>query len=143
MAMIWIGICVVAIVIELLTPSALVSIWFAAGSIVAWLLALAGMDVAVQVIACIVVSLLFVVLIRPIAVKSLRGNVVATNADRLIGDQGIVVKEILEDAWGEVRINGAIWSAVAVEPTQIEVGSKVRIIAIEGAKLLVRKIEEQ
>lgn len=141
MELIWIGIGILAVVIELLTPSALVSIWFGVGAIAAWIAAILGFDLAVQIIVCLLVSALFIVICRPIAMKYMRGNIVATNADRLIGELGIVTKEITPDAWGEVHINGSQWSAVSVEKDTIEIGEKVFIVAIEGAKLLVRKLK--
>lgn len=140
MVMIWIGIGIAAIVVELLTPSALVSIWFAVGALAAWLCALMDLPLVVQVIVCLVVSVLFIVTVRPFAVKYLRGNVTPTNADRLIGDFGVVTKQIGEDDWGEVKIHGTLWSAVSVDHVVIKVGTKVKIAAIEGAKLLVREL---
>lgn len=142
MEMIWIGIGVAALILELLTPSALVSIWFAVGALAAWICTLLGLNEIVQVLVCLIVSVVFIIVVRPFAVKYLRGNIVATNADRLIGDYGIVTKEIGEDSWGEVRIQGTLWSAVSLEHTVIPVGTKVLIAAIEGAKLIVRELNK-
>lgn len=141
MELIWIGIGVAALILELLTPSALVSVWFAVGALAAWICALLGLNELVQVLVCVIVSVLFIIVVRPFAVKYLRGNTVPTNADRLIGDYGIVTKEIGEEHWGEVKINGTHWSAVSVDHTIIATGVKVHIIAIEGAKLLVREMK--
>ena len=142
MEMIWIIVGIAAIALELLTPTALVSIWFAIGAFAAWLAQLAGLSLMTQIGICLIVAIVFIVVIRPVAVRYLRGNVVATNADRLIGDMAVVTKRIGEDTWGEVKINGAIWSAVSVDKVAIEVDRKVRIAAIEGAKLLVREVIE-
>lgn len=141
MELIWIGIGVAALILELLTPSALVSVWFAVGALAAWICAMLGLSELVQVLVCLIVSVLFIVVVRPFAVKYLRGNTVPTNADRLIGGYGIVTKEIGEDHWGEVKISGTIWSATSVDHTTIALGAKVHIIAIEGAKLLVRELK--
>lgn len=143
MVMVWIGICVFALVLELLTPTALVSIWFAVGALAAWICALFGFNVVIQILVCIVISIVFIVIVRPIAVKYMRGNTVPTNADRSIGDVGMVTKEIREDSWGEVHVGGAQWSAVSIDDDVIMVGTKVRVIAIEGAKLLVRVMENK
>lgn len=140
MGIIWIGIGIAALILELLTPTALVSIWFAVGALAAGICALLDLPIFVQIIVCLLVSILFIVIVRPFAVKYLRGNITPTNADRLIGDFGIVTKQIEEDDWGEVRIHGMVWSAVSVGHEVIETGTKVRIAAIEGAKLLVQKL---
>lgn len=142
MMLFWICAAIGAVVIELITPTALVSIWFASGAIIALLLQLVGADVWIQFFAFVVVSLVTMVVVRPVAAKYLRGNVVATNADRMINELGLVSKEITMESWGEVKIKGAIWSAVSIDSSSIPCGTKVKVIAIEGAKLIVREIEE-
>lgn len=142
MLLLWICAAIAAVVIELITPSALVSIWFASGAVIAFLLECVGADVGIQVFAFFAVSLVTMVIVRPIASKYLRGNVVATNADRMINEVGIVSKDITMESWGEVRIKGVVWSAVSIDSSEILVGNKVKIIAIEGAKLIVRLIDE-
>lgn len=143
MEMIWIAIGIAAIILELLTPTAMVSIWFAVGAFVSAVCAGFNMPVALQIIVCLAVAVLFILIVRPMAVKYLRGNIVATNADRLIGDIAVVTKDIQEDTWGEVRVHGMMWSAVNLDHTVIPKQAKVRIVAIEGAKLLVRAIKEK
>lgn len=137
---IWIGISIGAVLLELLTPSALVSIWFAVGGIIALLLALLNLPLWLQIAAFAIVSIVSMLVVRPIAARYLRGNTIATNSDRCIGEIGIVTKRITEDTWGEVKVNGAIWSAVSVEHDTIEEHENVKVVAIEGAKLLVRKV---
>lgn len=142
MMIIWIIVFVAALVIELLTPSALVSIWFSIGALVAALCALLGLSPVVQIIACVIVSIVFIIVARPFAVRYMRGNTIPTNADRLLNESGIVVKTIEEDVWGAVKVRGVEWSAVSSNHTRIEIGARVRIDAIEGAKLLVHEIEQ-
>ncbi len=142
MEMVWIAVGLAAVVLELLTPSALVSIWFAIGALAAWICALFNWSFPVQIIACLVVSILFIVAVRPVAIRYLRGNITATNADRLIGDIAVVTKEIKECEWGEVKIQGTLWSAISMDRVTIMVNERVRVAAIEGAKLLVRKIND-
>lgn len=139
MWMIWLGIGIVAMFIELLTPSALISIWFSAGGFVTAALAYAQVPVVFQILAFVIVSITFMVVIRPIATRYLRGNVVPTNADRFIGETGVVSRDIEENKWGEVYVKASYWSAVEVEGKAIKKGSKVQVLAIEGAKLIVKE----
>lgn len=141
MTYIWIGVCIASIVVELATPSALISLWFALGAIPAALFAYIGLSTIMQIIVFAMVSVLSLVIIRPILTKYLRGNVVATNADRFINEIGIVTKEIEEARWGEVYIKSTYWSAVEVNGKSVEKDKKVKVIAIEGAKLLVKEID--
>lgn len=142
MLLFWICAAVAAIVIELVTPTALVSIWFACGAVVACLLELVGAGLELQICAFAVVSLVTMVIVRPVATRYLRGNIIATNADRMIHEVGLVTKDITAESWGEVKIKGALWSAVNIDSSVIPAGSKVKVMAIEGAKLIVREIDK-
>lgn len=141
MIAIWLGLCVAALVIELVTPTALVSIWFAVGAVMAALLAFLHVPLQIQIVCFVVVSIVSMLIVRPIAARYLRGNVVKTNADRCIGETGVVTKDITSDEWGEVKVCGAIWHAVDVDGSHIAKGERVKVVAIEGAKLLVRVME--
>ena len=137
MIWVWTVVFAAALIIELATPSALISVWFALGALVSLLLALAAVPLWGQLAAFALVSLIALCVIRPIAARSLRGNVVATNADRLIGAMAVVEKRISAREWGGVRIEGHVWSAIAQDGRDIEPGTAVRVKAIEGVKLIV------
>jgi membrane protein implicated in regulation of membrane protease activity len=89
----------------------------------------------------IVLSILLIIFTRPILNKYLKKNESKTNVDALIGMIATVTKEILPDERGEVKIKGQYWLAVSANNDIIELGSKVSILAIEGAKLIVKKYE--
>ena len=57
MVVIWIGISIAALVVELITPTALVSIWFAVGGIIAVLLSLLNLPIWVQIAGFAIVSI--------------------------------------------------------------------------------------
>lgn len=139
MIIVWCVVGAAALLFEILTIGALTSIWFTVGALVALLLAVLKLGTTIQFIAFVVVSVLAIVVIRPLAANYLRGNIVATNYDSLIGANVKVTKEITADAWGEVAVNGMTWSAVEVNHSTVEVGSHVKVLAIEGAKLIVKK----
>lgn len=141
--MFWLCMLIAAIVLELLTPVALVSIWFACGAIVALLLSCLGFHMIVQIIAFFIVSILAIIFVRPMASKYLMKDVVATNADRLVRAVGFVTKSIKERSWGEVKVMGEDWSAVGVDGCEVEEGCKVEVVAIEGVKLVVQKVDEK
>lgn len=137
----WFGICIVSIVLELATVTALVSIWFALGALVAMGAYFLNLSFTIQIFVFFLSSIAFVLIFRPLATKHLRGNTVPTNADRLIGMHTRLLKEIDENTLGEIKINGIIWNAISTDNTIIEKDALVKIIAIEGNKLLVRKID--
>lgn len=140
MVLTWLIVGIAAVVLELITPTALVSIWFAVGSVVAMLLAFFQAALEIQIVCFVFVSVVAMLIVRPVATHYLRGNTVATNADRCIGQICILTKAISETKWGEIVWNGVAWSAVSVNNESIEEGTKVKVIAIEGAKLIVKRI---
>lgn len=125
MWLVWLGVGLLAVVLELLTASALVSIWFAVGACAAALVSLLDFSIGIQIAVFVIMSFLSMLIVRPVAARYLRGNVVRTNADRYIGEKGIVTKKITSNDWGEVKIQGTIWHAVSVEDEEIEEGSRV------------------
>ena len=55
---IWLGLAAIAVILELATPTALVSIWFACGALCAWLLSVLHLPDWVQIAVFVIVSLL-------------------------------------------------------------------------------------
>ena len=139
MVIVWCVVAVAALLFEIATVGAMTSIWFTVGAVVALVLALLKLGTMIQIVAFVVVSVVALLTIRPLAANYLRGNVVATNYDSLIGTMVKVTKEITEDSWGEITVSGMTWSAVEVNHETVEVGSHVKVLAIEGAKVIVKK----
>lgn len=140
MLLTWIIIGIAAIALELLTPTALISIWFSCGAAIALVLECFNVDMGIQIAAFFIVSFVTMLIVRPIATRYLRGNIVPTNADRFIGETGVVSKRIEEDMWGEVYVKSTYWHAVEVDGKSIEEKTKVKILAIDGAKLIVKQL---
>lgn len=76
----WLAATVVFVLVELMTVG-LTSIWFAAGSFVAFIIALLGGNVVVQGIAFILVSVVLLALTKPWAGKYINSRTVKTNVD--------------------------------------------------------------
>ena len=142
MVFVWIAISIGALLIELLTPSALISIWFAVGGVIGAVASLVHLPVEVQIACFAIVSIVSMLIVRPIASRYLRGNTVATNADRFLGENAEVIQMIKKNEWGQVKVNNTIWHAVSIDGEEIEEHTMVKVLAIEGAKLLVRRIDK-
>lgn len=137
---IWLSLAVFFLIIESMTVE-IISIYFTGGALVSMALSLLGVPLEWQIFAFCVVSILLIIFTRPIVARYLKRNESKTNVDTLIGDVATVTKEILPDERGEVKIKGQYWLAVSSNNDIIELGSKVSILAIEGAKLIVKKYE--
>lgn len=138
MTYIWLGVAILSIVVEVLTPGALVSIWFAPASIVAMLLAFFSVPVYVQVPVFAVLSVLSIFLLRPLIAKHV---VTPTNIDAIIGARAVVVERIENIAGcGLVKVGATVWSARALSDDEIyEPGAVLAVVAVEGVKLICQK----
>ena len=137
---IWLSLAVFFLIIESMTVE-IISIYFTGGALVSMALSLLGVPLEWQILAFCVVSIILIIFTRPIVARYLKRNESKTNVDTLIGDVATVTKEILPDERGEVKIKGQYWLAVSANNDIIELGSKVSILAIEGAKLIVKLYE--
>lgn len=138
-AMGWLALFIVLIVIEILTMG-LTTIWFAGGALIALLLAFAGFGLPVQIAVFIIVSIILLLLTRPIAMKYFNTERQKTNAESLIGQQALVLADVdTLHASGLVKVNGQEWSAKTEESDGfIPKDSIVSIEGIQGVKLIVK-----
>ena len=140
MTQFWLIAIALLLLVEFAT-AALTTIWFAGGSLLALLCAVAGGPVWMQVVLFLAGSAVLLLLTRPMAVRMLHKGTVATNADSLIGQEAVVTAKIDNlQSTGTVQINGQEWTARSVNPEHvIEKGEVVMVRAIEGVKLIVGK----
>lgn len=116
----------------------LASVWFAVGALAALISAGVNAPVLVQIVVFLGVSFLTLLLVRPLAQRYINDRHVATNADRVIGQEAMVTLEINNlKGQGQVSVAGAIWTARNNDDAPIPEGTRVQILRIEGVKLLV------
>jgi hypothetical protein len=65
-----------------------------------------------------------------------------TNADTLIGREAIAKSDIDPLDGGVVKIGGEVWLARPADEIAIKLGSKVRVVRIEGVTLIVDGVNE-
>lgn len=141
MPFIWIGFAVLMAVCEAFT-SQLVSIWFVLGSVCAAVTSIFTQSIPIQSGAFLGVSLVALIVTRPLVNKIKRKKgVISTNSDRMIGKIGTVITELKDSqSVGQVKVEGEIWSAKS-EIAPIPKDSKVKVLSIEGVKLIVEPIK--
>ena len=136
-AILWLILFVVLLITEFATMG-LTTIWFAAGSLVAFFASLLHATWWLQFILFIIVSFVMLIFTRPIAVKYLNKGITKTNVNSIIGKTGKVVTVIDNQlASGYVAIGGQEWAARSANGNVIPVGSMVTVKAIEGVKVIV------
>lgn len=140
MTIIWLIAFLGLLLLEFITVG-LVSIWFAVGALAAMVTSLFVESTLIQFIVFIVVSIIALVLTKPLMKKFKSVGFEPTNTDRVIGKVADVTKEITPNSYGEVVIFGTTWMAASNK--KIAVGSKVVVEKIDGAKLIVKKEGEE
>jgi membrane protein implicated in regulation of membrane protease activity len=132
-----VGLIVVAAIFEFATLD-LVSIWFAIAAIPSFILSILRVDPVIQVVVFVFISVMLLGVTRPVVMKYFKTNEIKTNVDSYVGSTGIVLGRITPDKPGLVKVKNLEWTAVATEI--IEVDEHVRVLDIEGVKLIVEKI---
>ncbi len=144
MTWIWLALTLILVIAEAATAQ-LTTVWFALGAFVAFLMTLFGVkNIALQIVVFAAVSLLALILTRPLVKKLLQKRVQPTNADRSIGQIGKVTQTINNiEGCGEVNLKGTIWTARSEDNGEIEAGEFVKVLRIEGVKLIVEKTKQE
>lgn len=134
----WLGIAVVCALIEGLTLG-LTTIWFSLSAVLMIFISLRHPPLYLQWLIFVLIALILLFFTRPIALKFLHTKREKTNADGLIGKKALVLHDITEWEKGQVKINGAVWTAASADGTDIPVGCECTVEKIAGVTLIVRK----
>ncbi|MBQ8929038.1 MAG: NfeD family protein [Oscillospiraceae bacterium] len=133
----WLILMVILFGIEAATVN-LVSIWFALGALGALIAAIAGGQLWLQVTVFVVVAAVTLLLTRPVLKKRLAVRHQPTNADKVYELPAVVTERIDNEAGtGAVSSGGKIWTARSADCVPIEAGTRVKVLSIEGVKLIV------
>lgn len=113
---------------------------FAIGALLAAVLSLAGAGAAGSAIAFLLVSLLMLVLLRPVARRHRRlPPAMRSGAAALVGRDAIVLERIANrEGVGCVKIDGEVWTARSYDEDEVmNPGEQVQVVEIRGATALV------
>lgn len=139
---VWLAVIVATVVVELITME-LVSVWFTIGAIVPFILAATNaVGWEIQVVIFVVVSAVLVLALRKITKKFLlRNSNEKTNLEAIIGKEYRMLTETDFDTIGTLKINDIVWNAVGKNQQEIKKGEIVRVLKVDGNKLIVEKVE--
>lgn len=139
-AYVWLVLLILFVMMEASSVT-LVSLWFAAGALVAVVAALLGASLMVQTVLFVLVSVVLLALLRPILKKYVVPKIQKTNVDALVGQECTVTEDIDNlAACGRVKVGGMSWSARSAAGEHISAGTVVKIEAVQGVKLLVTPV---
>jgi len=141
MVWLWIIVLVGMLMVEAATQ-VLLSIWFAGGALAALLCAVLGISFPLQLAAFFFVSGLLLAFLLPLAPRKMKAGRTATNADRILGAEGVVTEDInATEGTGQVRIGGTVWSAKGADGEPLRAGEIVIVESIAGVKAVVKRKE--
>lgn len=135
----WLLVVLILSFIEVSTVN-LVCIWFVASGIITLILSFFIEDFILLSTIFIILGIIFLILSRPIVKKLKSKTTEKTNLERIIGSTGVVTEDILKNSIGEVKVDGKRWSALS--KVNIEKGTLVKVLRIDGVKLIVEKESE-
>ena len=138
----WFALFLVFLIVEASCPIHLVSIWFAAGALVALIAGFLGAPLWLEIVLFLVVSSVMVALFWPFIKKFLNPTLEKTNVEAIIGTQGYVTADIDNvAAQGQVKLGAMEWTARSTSGKPIPKGTLVKVDRIEGVKAFVSEAE--
>ena len=140
----WLIAMIVFIVGEMITVG-LTSIWFAAGALVALIIAAFGGVIVFQILAFLLVSGILLWMTRPWAKRFINSKVQKTNVERVVGERACVTERVSNlDQTGRAVVLGQDWSVRAENDGEIiEAGTLIEVVRVSGVKLIVKKVKEK
>lgn len=141
-AIVWLVLLVAFVVMETATVQ-LICIWFAAGALAAMVVSLLGGAVWLQVLVFFTVSIVLLASLWPVAKKRFQPKLVATNKDALVGRVCSVTEDIDPLEGGRVKIGDVTWSARVEGETVIPAGKRVKVLKVQGAKVIVEEVKKE
>ena len=128
--MIWLGLVAVLLLAEAMTVG-LTTIWFAGGALVAAIASFFQVNLVIQVLLFLVISLVLLIFTRPWAIRFMNSNREKTNVDSL--------KET-----GKAQVRGMEWTVRTEKDEEtVEKGEVVTIVKVQGVKLIVKRRKEE
>ena len=142
MMILWIVVLIATLVIEAMTMG-LTTIWFSGGALIALIVEMLNGSIYLQIIAFLIISLVLLFYTRPIAMKHFNKEREKTNLDTVIGKQAVVTIPIHNiQETGQVIVEGKEWTARSNDSSKyFDKDSLVRIVSIQGVKLIVEELE--
>ena len=134
---VWLTIVVLLTIVEAMTVN-LTTIWFVVSGLVAIGLSFVTDIFLIQFGVFVCLGIVLLIVTKPFVKKFLDSRDAKTNFDRIIGMNGIVLKEINDVDNGEVKVDGKIWTAYSDD--SLKVNDKVKVLEISGSKIKVRKV---
>lgn len=136
---IWLAVVILLAIVEIISIN-LTTIWFVISGVLALFLSFIIDNFIIQFAVFVIMGIVLLITTKPYLERILKSRQVKTNLDRVEGMTGIVTGEITKKGFGEVKVDGKLWTAYADK--KIKINTMVKILKIDGVKLKVEEVEE-
>ena len=135
---VWLALILVFVIIEVMSLE-FTFLMLAIGSLGGLVAGLVGAPWWLQVIVAGLLSLLLLLVVRPVLLRALRrgGDPTRSNVDALLGLAGTITNDHTGNANHAKLANGETWTARSVEGASLAEGTRVVVVAIDGATAVV------
>lgn len=139
---VWLIVAVAFGIAELMTTS-LTLVWFSIGALILMFLSTFIESIMIQISLFAIISISLLVVFTKYFVDKDKSYKYNTNLQAIQQKTGIVKEEIPKYMTGIVTLSGEDWTAISEDNEKIEVGQIVKVIRIEGVKLVVKPIHSK
>ena len=139
---IWIIIAGVCLIGEILTSGFLL-FWLSIGALIAMVVSFFVDSIIVQTAVFVISSAILIFATKPFVKKFAKTKDVKTNAYSIIGKNAIVTKDIDSiNGKGQIKVDSETWSALGKDDMNIEKGTEVEVLKIDGVKAIVTPVKK-
>jgi membrane protein implicated in regulation of membrane protease activity len=141
---VWIIATAVFAIGELTSPGSFFMLPFAIGALAATVLAFLNVDVFIEWLVFVGVSLAVFAALRPVARRLNRSvDDTGVGSRRLLGHSAVVVREIPAGGdVGLVRVDREEWRAQSTDGSGIPTGTAVRVADVQGTRVIVAAVDQ-
>lgn len=139
---VWLIVAVAFGIAELMTTS-LTLVWFSIGALILMVLSTFIESIIIQIALFAAISITLLVVFTKYFVDKDKTYKYNTNLQGIEQKTGIVKEEIPQYMTGIVTLTGENWTAISEDGEKIQVGQLVKVIRIEGVKLVVKPVNNQ
>ena len=137
----WLLLALGLLILELSTPVLFFFIAFACGAACAAVAAFLDFSIIFQVWVVLISSTLCYIAIKSFFATHKTKNLDnKSNVEALIGQEAIVVEPISVNQPGVIRVKRELWGAILRDGSMLQIGTVVKIVDIQGNKLVVRSL---
>lgn len=118
--------------------------WFGIGALFAMIVSFFTTNIIIQTTVFLITSTIFILATKPLVKKFVDVKKTNTNVFSIIGKKALVIKDIDPiHSFGQIKLNGEVWSAETENDEIIKEGSEVEVLKINGVKAIVKLVDSE